>query len=51
MLTWIIIIAVAVLVLSALPTWGYSRDWGYFPSGVLGFILVLVLLLWILGVL
>jgi hypothetical protein len=51
MLTWIIIIAVAVLVLSVLPTWGYSRDWGYFPSGVLGFILVLVLLLWILGVL
>ena len=51
MLTWIIVIVVALLVLGALPTWGHSRDWGYFPSGVLGFILVLVLLLWILGVL
>lgn len=50
MLTLILVVVVVLLLLGALPTWGYSRDWGYFPSGILGFILVLVLLLWILGV-
>jgi hypothetical protein len=51
MLTWILIIIVALLIIGALPTWGYSAGWGYFPSGILAFILVLVLLLWLLGVL
>jgi hypothetical protein len=51
MLTLILIIIVVLLLIGALPTWGYSTGWGYFPSGILAFILVLVLLLWLLGVL
>jgi len=43
----ILLIILIVLLVGGLPTWGYSRNWGYAPSGVLGlaFMLVLVLLL------
>jgi hypothetical protein len=33
-----------------LPTWGYSRSWGYRPTGGIGIILLIVLVLWLLGV-
>ncbi|MDQ6646951.1 MAG: DUF3309 domain-containing protein, partial [Pseudomonadota bacterium] len=32
-----------------LPTWGYSRSWGYGPSGILGLIVVILLVLWLMG--
>jgi len=38
-----------VLLLGGLPTWGYSRSWGYGPSGGLGLLLVIVLILLLLG--
>ena len=38
-----------MLVVGALPTWGYSRDWGYYPSGGLGLVLVIILVLALLG--
>lgn len=43
----IILIILIVLAFGSAPTWGYSRGWGYGPSGILGilFIVVLVLLL------
>jgi hypothetical protein len=48
---WTILLIVLVLaVLGSLPTWGYSRGWGYGPSGGLGLILVIILLLWLFGV-
>lgn len=34
-----------VLVIAATPTWSYSRDWGYRPSGILGLILVALVIL------
>jgi hypothetical protein len=34
-----------VLLVSVLPHWGYSRHWGYVPSGGLGFILIVLLIL------
>jgi hypothetical protein len=47
---WTIVIIVLVLaLLGGLPTWGYSRSWGYGPSGILGLILVILLVLWLLG--
>ena len=40
----ILIIVLILLLLGALPTWGYSRSWGYFPSGGLGLILVFMVI-------
>lgn len=42
-------IILVLLLISALPRWGYSRSWGYAPSGTLGTILVIVLILVVLG--
>ncbi|MFL5245383.1 MAG: DUF3309 family protein [Gemmataceae bacterium] len=41
----ILIILLVILLMGGLPTWGYSRNWGYGPSGVLGLILVVILIL------
>jgi hypothetical protein len=42
----ILLVILILLLLGALPTWPYSRSWGYYPSGGLGLIvLVLVVLL------
>jgi len=45
----ILLIVLVVLLLGGLPTWGYSRNWGYGPTGVLGLLLVLVLVLILAG--
>ena len=49
MVNLIILIVVIALLLGALPVYPYSRRWGYAPSGVLGTILIVILLLWLLG--
>lgn len=41
----IILILLLVLALGSAPTWGYSRGWGYAPSGLLGFLFIVVLVL------
>ena len=41
MLTTILIIVLILALVGALPTWGYSRDWGYGPGGGLGLILLI----------
>jgi hypothetical protein len=46
----IILILLIILVLGALPTWRYSYGWGYYPSGGLGTILIILLILALLGV-
>jgi hypothetical protein len=46
----IILILLVLLLIGALPTWPYSAQWGYYPSGGLGTVLVIVLILWLLGV-
>lgn len=46
--TILLVILILVLV-GALPTWGYSRGWGYAPSGVLGLILIILLILVLMG--
>jgi hypothetical protein len=48
MLGIILLVVVVLLLIGALPTYSYSRDWGYWPSGLLGVILVVVLILVIL---
>jgi Protein of unknown function (DUF3309) len=45
----ILLIILILLLLGALPTWPYSGDWGYYPSGGLGLVLIAVLLLMLMG--
>jgi hypothetical protein len=45
----ILIIILLLALVGALPSWGYSRSWGYFPSGGLGLILVIILVLVFMG--
>jgi hypothetical protein len=45
----ILIIILILLLIGALPAWPYSSGWGYYPSGGLGLILLIVLILWLLG--
>ena len=45
----ILFIIIVLLLIGALPTWGYSREWGYYPGGVLGTVLIIVLILLLLG--
>ena len=40
----IIVIILILLLVGAVPHWGYSRGWGYGPSGILGVILILLLM-------
>ena len=45
MLRLILVVVLVLLVLGALPTWPYSSGWGYYPSGGLGLILVILVIL------
>jgi len=42
----ILIIILILLLLGALPTWPYSSGWGYYPSGGLGLVLLVVVVLY-----
>ena len=44
----LLLIIVLILLLGGLPTWPHSRNWGYGPSGVLGLLLVILLVMVIL---
>lgn len=46
----ILLIIVIVLLVGALPTWPYSGGWGYYPSGGLGGLLLIIIVLALLGV-
>ncbi len=45
----ILLLVILLLVIGAFPSWPYSRGWGYYPSGGLGLILVIVLTLYLLN--
>jgi len=48
-MTTILLILLILLLLGGLPTWGYSRGWGYGPAGLIGTILIIYLILVLLG--
>lgn len=48
-MTTILIILLVLLLLGAVPAWPYSRSWGYFPSGLLGLVLVVVVVMALVG--
>ncbi len=45
----ILLIVLVILLIGALPAWPYSRGWGYYPSGGLGLVVVVLLILFLLG--
>jgi len=45
----IILIVILLALVGALPTWGHSRSWGYAPSGVLGLVLIILVILLLMG--
>jgi Protein of unknown function (DUF3309) len=45
----ILLVLLILLLIGALPTWPYSRAWGYYPSGGLGLVVVIVLILLLTG--
>jgi hypothetical protein len=49
MLGTILIIILILLLIGALPNWGYSSGWGYYPGGGLGIILIIVIILVLMG--
>lgn len=48
-LSTILIIILILVLIGTLPTWGHSRDWGYGPSGIVGVILIILLILALTG--
>jgi hypothetical protein len=49
MLGTVLVVLLILFLIGALPNWGYSRSWGYGPSGGLGLVLVIVLILVLMG--
>ena len=48
-LTTILLIILILILLGVIPTWPYSRDWGYAPGGIVGLILIILLILMLMG--
>ena len=49
MLGTILIVILILMLLGALPTWPHSRQWGYYPSGGLGLVLMILVILLLMG--
>ena len=48
-MTTLLLILLVLLLVGALPTWPYSNSWGYYPSGGLGLVLIILLILFLTG--
>ena len=49
MLGTILLIILVLFLIGALPTWPHSRGWGYYPSGLIGIVLVILIIMLMLG--
>jgi hypothetical protein len=49
MLGTILLVTLILILIGALPTWPHSRSWGYYPSGGLGVVVMVLLILVLLG--
>jgi len=45
----ILLIVLVLILIGALPSWPYSQGWGYYPSGTLGIIVVVLIVLLLMG--
>ena len=48
-MTTLLFILLVLIIVGALPTWPYSSGWGYYPSGGLGLVLIILLILFLTG--
>lgn len=48
-MTTILLVILILLLIGALPNWGYSRGWGYYPSSTVGIIFIILLILVLTG--
>jgi hypothetical protein len=48
-MTTILVIILIILLIGALPTWPYSSGWGYYPSGGIGLIVLILIILLLMG--
>jgi hypothetical protein len=49
MISTILVVLLILLLIGALPTWGYSSGWGYGPGGIVGLLLIVVVVLALTG--
>ena len=49
MLGTLLLIVLIVMLLGALPAWPYSRGWGYYPSGIFGVVLLVIIVMLLMG--
>jgi hypothetical protein len=49
MLGTVLVVVLILFLLGAWPTWPHSRNWGYYPSGTLGLVLLILLILVLMG--
>jgi hypothetical protein len=45
----ILLIILVLLLVGAVPAWPYSREWGYFPSGIVGVLVVVLVVMVLMG--
>ena len=45
----LLLVLLLILMVGSVPAWGYSREWGYYPSGTIGLILIILILMLALG--
>ena len=48
-MTTILLIILLLILIGALPTWPYSSGWGYYPSGGVGILVIILVVLWLTG--
>ncbi len=48
-MTTILLVILIIILIGALPAWPYSRGWGYAPTGLLGTVLIILLILMLMG--
>ena len=46
---FLLLILLLILMIGSVPAWGYSRSWGYYPSGTVGLILIILVIMMMLG--
>lgn len=48
-MSMLLLIILILLLVGALPTWPYSRGWGYYPGGIIGVLLLILIVLMLMG--
>ena len=49
MLGTVLLVVLVLMLIGAIPAWPYSRDWGYYPSGGLGLVVIVLVVLLLMG--